>query len=92
MLDPSTMAPVPSEDIPPLRNARFDASGVSLPDGRVVVAGGLRVDMLRFRLRIRIGNRIFKSDLQPFLDLEQSSGMGFTPWNVGPNDIFMTKL
>ena len=30
------------EDIPPLRNARYDASGVALPDGRIAVAGGFR--------------------------------------------------
>ena len=47
VLDPSTMAPAaPSEDIPPLRNARYDASGVALPDGRVVVAGGFRWEVV----------------------------------------------
>ena len=45
MLDPSTMAPVNSERIPPLLHPRYDASGVTLPDGRIVVAGGFRFEV-----------------------------------------------
>ena len=41
-LDPSTMAPVPSVDFPPLRTARYDAAAATLPDGRIVVAGGFK--------------------------------------------------
>ena len=41
-LDPSTMAPVPSVEFPPLRTARYDAAAATLPDGRIVVAGGFK--------------------------------------------------
>ena len=69
MLDPSTMAPPAvsvAEDmlpdiLPPLHNARYGASGVALPDGRVVVAGGFRSDIIFLKHDSRILRQSSKS-------------------------------